>query len=49
MRVFENRVLRRIFGTKGLEETDGWRKWVNEELHNLYCLSDVIKMESKGI
>ena len=42
MRVYDNRVLRRIFGHKGLEETDGWRKWSNEELHNLYCLSDVI-------
>jgi hypothetical protein len=42
-------VLRRIFGTKGLEETDGWRKWGNEELHNLYRLSDINKMESRSM
>jgi hypothetical protein len=34
--VFENRVLRRIFGPKRDEETGGWRKLHNEELHNLY-------------
>jgi hypothetical protein len=33
--VFENRVLRRIFGAKMDEETGGWRKLHNEELHNL--------------
>jgi len=49
MRVFENRVLRRVFGPKGLEETDGWRKWDKEELHNLYCLSDVITMASRSM
>jgi hypothetical protein len=31
--VFENRVLRRIFGPKRDEETGGWRKLHNEELH----------------
>jgi hypothetical protein len=35
-RVFENRVLRRSFGTKRDEVTGGWRKLHNEELHNLY-------------
>jgi hypothetical protein len=34
--VFENRVLRRIFGPKRDEVTEGWRKLHNEELHNLY-------------
>jgi hypothetical protein len=34
--VFENRVLRRIFGPKRNEVTGDWRKWYNEELHNLY-------------
>jgi hypothetical protein len=34
--VFENRVLRRIFGPKRDEETGGWRKLRNEELHDLY-------------
>jgi hypothetical protein len=36
LRVFENRVLRRIFGLKRDEVTGGWRKLRNEELHNLY-------------
>jgi hypothetical protein len=36
LRVFENRVLRRIFGPKRAEVTGGWRKLHNEELHNLY-------------
>jgi hypothetical protein len=35
-RVFENRVLRRIFGLKRDEVTGGWRKLRNEELHNFY-------------
>jgi hypothetical protein len=34
--VFENRVLRRLFGPKRDEVTGGWRKLHNEELHNLY-------------
>jgi hypothetical protein len=33
-RVFENRVLRRIFGPKRYEVTGGWRKLHNEELHS---------------
>jgi hypothetical protein len=36
LRVFENRVLRRIFGPKKDEVTEKWRKLHNEELHNLY-------------
>jgi hypothetical protein len=36
LRVFENRVLRRIFGLKRDEVTGEWRKLHNEELHNLY-------------
>jgi hypothetical protein len=36
LRVFENRVLRRIFGPQRDELTGGWRKLHNEELHNLY-------------
>jgi hypothetical protein len=34
--VFENRVLRRIFGPKRDDVTGDWRKLHNEELHNLY-------------
>jgi hypothetical protein len=37
LRVFENRELRRIFGTKRDEVTGEWRKLQNEELHDLYC------------
>ena len=37
LRVFENRVLRRIFGPKREEVTGEWRKLHNEELNNLYC------------
>jgi hypothetical protein len=36
LRMFENRVLRRIFGPKRDEITRGWRKLHNEELRNLY-------------
>jgi hypothetical protein len=46
LRVFENRVLRRIFGPKSDEVTEGWRKLHNEELHGLYsspCIVRVIK------
>jgi hypothetical protein len=40
--VFENRVLRRIFGPKRDEVTGQWRKLHNEELHNLYSPPDII-------
>jgi hypothetical protein len=43
IRVFENRVLRRIFGTKRDEVTGEWRKLHNKELHNLYSSPDIIK------
>jgi hypothetical protein len=36
LRIFENRVLRRIFEPKRDEVTGGWRKLHNEELHYLY-------------
>jgi hypothetical protein len=42
--VFENRVLRRIFGPKRDEVTGGWRKLHNEELHNLYSSRSIIRM-----
>jgi hypothetical protein len=41
--VFENRVLRRIFGPKRDELTGEWRKLQNGELHNLYSSSDIIR------
>ena len=37
LRVFENRVLRRVFGPKRDEVTGKWRKLHNEELNDLYC------------
>jgi hypothetical protein len=42
--VFENRVLRGIFGPKRDEVTGGWRKLRNEELHNLYPSPSIITM-----
>jgi hypothetical protein len=44
LRVFENRVLRRIFGTKRDEVTGDWRKLHNEELCNLYSSPSIIRM-----
>jgi hypothetical protein len=44
LRVFENRMLRRIFGPKRDEVTGGWRKLHNEELHNLYSSPSIIRM-----
>jgi hypothetical protein len=43
LRVFENRVLRRIFGPKRDEVTGEWRKLHRGELHNLYSSPDVIR------
>jgi hypothetical protein len=40
--VFENRVLRRIFGPKREEVAGGWRRLHNEELHNLHASSNII-------
>jgi hypothetical protein len=42
--MFDNRVLRRIFGSKRDEVTGGWRKLHNEELHNLYSSPSIIRM-----
>jgi PAS domain-containing protein len=44
LRVFGNRALRRIFGTKRDEVIGGWRKMHNEELHNLYCSPSIIRI-----
>jgi hypothetical protein len=50
LRVFENRVLRRIFGSKRDRVTEGWRKLHNEELHNLYSSPSIIRIiKSRGM
>jgi len=42
LRVFENRVLRKIFGPKRDEVTGEWRKPRNEELNNLYSSTTIV-------
>jgi hypothetical protein len=42
--VFENRVLRRIFGPKRDEVKREWRKLHNEELHDLYSSPSIIRI-----
>jgi hypothetical protein len=42
--VLKNRLLRRIFGPKRDKLTGGWRKLHNEDLRNLYSLTDTIRM-----
>jgi hypothetical protein len=44
LRVFENRVLRRIFGPKRDEVTGEWRKLHNEELNNLYSSPNIVRV-----
>jgi hypothetical protein len=43
LQMFENRVLRRIFGPKRDEVTEEWRKVHNEELHILYSSPNIIR------
>jgi len=42
LRVFENRLLRRVFGPKRDEVTGEWRKLHNEELNDLYSLPNTV-------
>jgi len=50
LRVFENRVLRRIFGPKRDEVTGEWRKLYNEELNDLYCSTNIVwVIKSRGM
>jgi hypothetical protein len=44
LRVFENRVLRRIFGSNRDGVTGGWRKLHNDDLHNLYSSPTIIRI-----
>jgi hypothetical protein len=44
MRVFENKVLRRIFGLKRDEVTGEWRRLHNTELYDLFSSSNIIQV-----
>jgi hypothetical protein len=44
LRVFENRMLRRIFGSKREEVTGEWRKLYNEELNDLYSSPNIFRV-----
>jgi len=43
-RVFENIVLRRIFGPRRDEVMGEWRRWHNEELNDLYCSPNIVRV-----
>jgi hypothetical protein len=50
LRVFENRVLWKIFGPKRDEGTEDWRRLLNEELHSLYPSPNIIRvMKSRSL
>jgi hypothetical protein len=50
LRVFENRVLRRIFGPKMDKVTGEWRKLYNEERNDLYFLPNIVRViKSRGM
>jgi hypothetical protein len=44
LKVFENRLLRRVFGRKRDEVTGEWRKLHNEELNDLYNLPNIVRV-----
>ena len=44
MRVFENMVWRRIFGPRRDEVTGEWRRLHNEELNDLYCSPNIVRV-----
>jgi len=44
LRVFENRVFRRVFGPKRDEVTGEWRKLHNKELNDLYSLPNIVRV-----
>ena len=47
--MFENRVLRGIFGSKRDEVTGEWRKLHNEELNDLYCSPNIFRVVKSRI
>jgi len=48
LRVFENRVLRRVFGPRRNEVTGEWRNLHNEELRDLYSLPNIVRVVKSG-
>jgi len=48
LRMFENMVLRGIFGPKRDEVTGEWRKLHNEELNDLYCSANTVRLTKSG-
>jgi hypothetical protein len=44
LNVFENRVLRRVFGPERDEVTGEWRKLHNEEINDLYSLPNIVRV-----
>ena len=44
LRVFENRVMRRVFGLKGDKVTREWRKFYNEELNDSYSSPNTVRV-----
>ena len=44
LRVFENMVLRRIFGPRSDEVTGDWRRLHNEEINVLYCSPNIVRV-----
>jgi len=44
LRVFESRVLRKVFGPKWDEGTGEWRKLHNEALNDLYCSPNIVRV-----
>jgi hypothetical protein len=46
LRVFKNRVLKKVFGPKTDEVTGQWRRLHNEELYDLYCPPNVIQVST---
>ena len=48
LRVFGNRVFRGIFGAKRDEVTEEWRKLQNEELNDLYCSPNIVRVIKYG-
>ena len=48
LRVFDNKVLRRIFGPRRDEVTGEWRRLHNEELIDLYCSLNIVRVIKSG-